>query len=441
MKPDDVYKWDAHSDQPHVIKDKRIKRALYRKGFWGTIKTFLTLFSMPIIGIKLLVTPRTRVGQKINMIGLCVNVDTPLPEKKPVSDLELRDMVTELQVQNIQIRIPLSDIESLQVYIDLIKTFEDRSILVNILQDRRHIDDPVLLQQSLDEIFKALHGRVTHVQVGNAVNRRKWAFISLDEYFRFFGVAQQLRDQKYPNLKLLGSGIIDFELPNFARSVFHGYPIKYDAAAALLYVDRRGAPENTQIFCDLITKINWFYEMARYSTKCATQLWITETNWPLIDTEPFAPASGNCLVNEQLQAAYLVRYFLLAIASGNVEKCFWHQLIAPGYGLVDNRGDELRKRAAYYSYKTLIRLVDGGVVLTFTRNADGVYRLMLRNSRGLVEACWVDAGEGAVPISLDQHAIDHMGMPVSNSDGDSLRVTQEVVYLLDHAFVCDRHEH
>ena len=99
-----------------------------------------------------------------------------------------------------------------------IKSFKDCDVLVNILQDRRHIEDPLLLHKSLNAIFKALNTTVTHFQIGNAVNRRKWAFVSLDEYFQFFSVAQKLSDQSYPSLQLIGGSIIDFEPPNFART-------------------------------------------------------------------------------------------------------------------------------------------------------------------------------------------------------------------------------
>ena len=80
-------------------------------------------------------------------------------------------------------------------------------------------------------------------QIGNSINRKKWAFVSIDEYFSFFKIAYDLKNDKFPNIKLLGSNIIDFDLPFFARSIFHFKSIFYDGIATQLYVDRRGGPE------------------------------------------------------------------------------------------------------------------------------------------------------------------------------------------------------
>ena len=432
MKNHSIYTWDAHSDQPHVIRDKRAKRALYRRGLVGSIKTLVTTFLLPIIAIRILTQSRTRTAKVIDIFGLCVNIDTPLPEKIPVSNDELWQLTDDLGVENLQIRIPLCDIDNLQSYVELALGFEGKQLLITLLQDRQHIEDESLLRHSLQQIFDALHHRVTYFQIGNAVNRRKWAFVSLDEYLHFFSVAQQLRDQSYPHLRLLGGGIIDFELPNFVRSLFHCHPVTYDGAAALLYVDRRGAPENTQLFCDLNAKINWFYETVRLSSKCSNQLWVTEVNWPLIGTEPFAPATGHCMVDEQYQAAYLVRYFLLAIANGKLEKCYWHQLIAPGYGLIDNRGGHLRKRPAYYSFRTLLQLFNGGCVVSFERGKNQIYRLKIRNQYGLVEAIWTNGTTKNITVDAKWKAYNLLGAPLEPARTNSLRVGDEVIYLLDY---------
>jgi len=37
-----------------------------------------------------------------------------------------------------------------------------------------------------------------------------------------------------------------------------------------------------------------------------------------------------------------------------VSKLYWHQLVAPGYGLVDNRDKAIRKTPAFYKFKQLI---------------------------------------------------------------------------------------
>jgi len=51
----------------------------------------------------------------------------------------------------------------------------------------------------------------------------------------------------------------------------------------------------------------------------------------------------------------MLQYFETAKKSGKISKVFWHQLIAPGYGLVDNRDGKIRKTEAFYKFKELIK--------------------------------------------------------------------------------------
>ena len=90
------------------------------------------------------------------------------------------------------------------------------------------------------------------------------------------------------------------------------------------------------------------------SPKTKNILHITETNWPITGTAPYAPTSEHECVSEELYADFMLRYHLLTFASLQVDTLSWHQLIAPGYGLIDNR-DGIKKRKAYESYKFMIK--------------------------------------------------------------------------------------
>jgi len=286
--PNKAYRWDKYSDQPAIIRDKSFKKKLYQQGALGTIKTFFTGMLLPFIAvIVFIVKSHVKTANPFG-VGLCVNPDTPLPEKKPVDLVNYKGYIDELNVEHILIRVPLSDIENLDTYVEFATALQPKALLINVLQDRHHIENPTLLIQSLRSIFSSFASLTKTFQIGNSVNRRKWAFITIDEYFNFFQKAQTIRDKEFPEIKLLGGNIIDFELPNFARSLINFYPIKYDGYSAQLYVDRRGSPENTQFGLNFLKKLKWFGTLIKLSKKCTNQLWITETNWPLIGTEPFA---------------------------------------------------------------------------------------------------------------------------------------------------------
>ncbi len=96
MSTDPIYTWDAYSDQPHVINNKAAKRVLYRRGFTGSIKTALMTLFIPVLGVRPLFSRRMQTGQTIDLLGLCVNIDTPLPEKTPVSHKDLWQLTQEL---------------------------------------------------------------------------------------------------------------------------------------------------------------------------------------------------------------------------------------------------------------------------------------------------------------------------------------------------------
>lgn len=389
-EPNDSYPWDHHSDQPHVIRDRKIKRRLYRLGAFGSIKTLLvSLIALPVAWVVKQLSRQVAYPVTASRIGLCINVESGLPEKPCVTNAQLTDMADELAVEHVLIRIPLAKAGELEPYMELAGGLAGRKLLFDILQDRQHIENSVLLEQDLRRIFSTFGQSGSVFKIGNAVNRKKWAFTSQDEYFRFFRTAQSLRDREFPNLELLGGGIIDFELPNFARSVLHCTGTQYDGVAALLYVDRRGAPENRQLGENLQGKIAWFRALMKLSRKTGQSLYLTETNWPLVNTEPFAPAVGDCMVDEHRQAAYLVRYYLLAMVTGQVEAIYWHQLVAPGYGLVDNRGKEVRKRRAYYAFKTLNQLFNRANIINFTKE-DSLWIVVARQNERKITAIWTN---------------------------------------------------
>ena len=100
--------------------------------------------------------------------------------------------------------------------------------MVVILQDRSHINNPQLLQRNLLLIFERLKGIVFEYQIGNSVNRKKWGFLNIDEYFDFFKIAQDLKKEHFPDITLLGGNIIDFDLPFLNRALFNFKPIFFD---------------------------------------------------------------------------------------------------------------------------------------------------------------------------------------------------------------------
>ena len=358
--PRSSYAWDYQSNQPHVLNNKKLKRKIALMSWFANLKIILASVYALFIGPYGYFKNKEFDEKKVDSFGLCVNLDLPVESQKLINNHELIEMINELAVNNISVRIPLADFDNIEKYISFLKKLQGKDVLVCILQDREHIEEKYLTKQRLDYIFSNLYDEVKTFQIGNSINRKKWAFVSIDEYFSFFKIAYDLKNDKFPKIKLLGGNIIDFDLPFFARSIFHFKSIFYDGIATQLYVDRRGSPEEKQLGFNTVSKIKAYAALASTSRKTSNELYITEVNWPLKGKRGWSP-SAEYLIEESLQARYMIRYYLLMLASGKVKKCYWHQLVAPGYGLVNNLDGEIKKRDAYFCFKHLIAILSGGI--------------------------------------------------------------------------------
>ena len=430
-----MFQWDRYTDQPATLA-KGVKVRLRLGSIGAVIRKLLTVFLLPWPALSTLIRKKPfRPYTNEDCIGLCINLERPFEDKKILSPTEVGEILRRLNLKRIAIRIPLSDIGNLQEYVDFIKHFHGYNILAVLLQDRSTIEDVNALETSLERIFSALSDTVDCYQVGNAVNRLKWGFVTVEEWFRFFEVAWNLRNRKFPEIKLLGGAVIDFELLDHCRSLRNGFPFKYDGYASLLYVDRRGAPENRQMGFDLENKIHLLCRIIQSGDKVDpsdARLWITEVNWPLADTGRYAPAQDGSLVEEREQLHFLVRYYLLALATGAVAACYWHQLIAPGYGLVDNRGGVLRMRPAYFGFETLCRLFNGALIEEFRRQDElGYFQLRARKGAMEIVALWCCGRKATIAMPRDRQAIDIEGRAMSATAGQPITIDDSVIYLVE----------
>ena len=344
--------WDSYSDQPHVIKDKAYKKAMRKKHTFEYIKLFLTsIFILPLSILAMKFFKGKNEPTNSEFLGLGVNLDK--------GDIQ-QELVEELGVKNLLIRVFLNDIKNIDLYVDFANSFNQKSkkdIVINIIQDRQNIEDLKLLEENLRVIFKKFENISTTFQIASTINRLKWGFFSLSEYFAFYKVAQKLQKNEFQNLKLLGPSIIDFEYYYNARAMFNLHNISYDITSALLYVDRRGAPQNKQyIFFDLKNKIDMLFSLVKLSAKTKSDdIYITEANWPIINTAPYAPTSEKECVSLEDYTKYMQDYIKIAKDTKKIKKVFWHQLVAKGYGLVDNSENKLVKYPQFYAFKDLLK--------------------------------------------------------------------------------------
>ena len=438
MKEHPLYPWDHYSDQPHIMRNKKHKRMIYFRASWQMVTAGILLIFFPFVLLILLTRKTWKSSSTKNLIGLSVHLETECPEKTIVPLPDLVDMVDDLNVSQLLVRIKLADVDNYKSYIQHIDALSSsgREISINLIQDRHLLDDDELLKSALRKLLPLLKARTKYIHVGNAYNRRKWAFYHFGEYHRFFQNVRNECDEICPEIQLIGGSVIDFEIPPFFESLFHFRKGNYDGYSSQLYVDRRGAPENTQSSFDFIKKINLIYLMHKLSWKTSGELWISEINWPLKDTGKFAPCIGSALVDPQTQANYLVRSYLIAMASGNIRTCFWHQLVAPGYGLVDNRDETFIKYPSYIAFKTLISFFNDAKITHFEngnyKNIEDLYMIQaiikLDGKATKICALWSNNGEHQVSLPNVKRWINQYGETLATAKNQKTNITLSVLY-------------
>jgi len=244
-------------------------------------------------------------------------------------------------------------------------------VAVAIVQDRRCVLDPRRWQAFVGDVLAQVAPVADWVELGHAVNRVKWGIWTLAEYRRLIAAAAEVATG-FPGLRCMGPAAVDFEVSGLMGALDQTPPgFRFQALAQHLYVDRRGAPENRQGGFGALEKFALARAIARRSPACEDRLIVSEVNWPLegmgvhspvgapyVSTEPRRKDPS---VSEDDYADYLLRYLLLGICSGLVERVYWWQLVARGFGLVDDTAaGAWRERPAYGALRQFLQTVGAG---------------------------------------------------------------------------------
>ncbi len=343
----ETFRWNHYADQPHNVapKEERLRHHLEHAGSY---------FSLLFSNLRKLV-PGLRLYRKYRKFQYREKVRIADPFALAVSPLgnkneEVVALLEETGAAKTLVRIASWEKDRFDKIEALLVFLKERGIntIFAVLQQRDDVLSPGKWETFLEEAFSRFRKFSPYFEIGHAWNRTKWGVWDYTEYLRLAERSVSLA--KKHNVKLVGPAVIDFE--------FHLYPpvlkkVPFDVASSLLYVDRVGAPETKQAGWDTSKKL----ALLRATVDvCLVDrpLWITEVNWPLKGTGKYSPASGKPNVTEDEQADYLVRYYVLCLATGYVERIYWWQLVAPGYGLIDSRKEPWRKRSSFFAFKTMV---------------------------------------------------------------------------------------
>lgn len=301
---------------------------------------------------------------------------------------------------------------------------EGRDYCFPLLQDREGVLDTSRWRDFVVEAAEKTHHLSPMLEIGHAANRKKWGIWRPDEYLDMLEAIADV-PARYGQCQWIGPAFIDFEYYYIVNVLFRELPFHFDGISNLLYVDRRGGPDNPQYkFFNLRAKIVLLWALMDASPHPTVPLHLTEFNWCLRDTGKFSSAGDDVQVHEENQASFLAIYYLTAAATGLVASSYWWELVAPGFGLIDAR-EGWRERPAFHAYRTLLKRALGAEVTPLL--AHGSARgFALR--RGDERQAFLYAHGGATVITLPPgvEAATFTGEPLS---GQRLALDDKPLYL------------
>jgi len=375
------FEWNEFTDQPHNVapRAERFKHHIKHADTYIALIASNLRNSIPILRLYRRYWKKM-YGQPAKLEDAFALSVSPRSERNE----EVIENLKEAGVSKSLVRIPSWEREKLDLYQRFLELLHRQRIelVIALLQRREDVLYPSQWQNFMEEVFSRLGRICSFFEIGHAWNRTKWGLWDYKEYLELALPAVSLA-QKY-GVKLVGPAVIDFE--------FHLYPptldvIPFDKVSALLYVDRLGAPENSQFGWTTARKIALLKAVVDCASSKSRDCWITEVNWPLEGTGKYSPASGKPNVSEEEQASYLVRYFVICLASGFIERIYWWQLVAPGYGLIDSRESAWRKRLGFSAFKTMVHYLDNSVFMEKIRNSEAEIFLFRKGGESFA-VCW-----------------------------------------------------
>lgn len=303
---------------------------------------------------------------------------------------------------------------------------------IALVQDRASALDPGKWRAFVSHVIGEAGKRAEWVEIGHAINRVKWGIWQFPEYRRMFDVALETAGSG-GNIRFTGPAVIDFEYP-FLMAALDSLPpqVRLQALSHHLYVDRRGAPESRQGGFSTLEKCAMLRAIGRTSGKCEDRVIISEVNWPLRGTGVYSPVTSpyespglrfnDPSVTEDEYADYMIRYLLITLCSGMIERVYWWRLVARGFGLVDDTDRKhWRKRPAFRALKYFLDVLGDAAFVEKQTMGNGVQMFVFGRKDGTLVHVGYSA-KGSCYVSLPFKAdrmTDSTGSPVELSSRES----------------------
>jgi hypothetical protein len=271
----------------------------------------------------------------------------------------------------------------------------------------------------LDDVINRYGANIKQIEIGNTINRKRWAGYTLDSFFITWQIAYEKIKSK--GIKLLGPNIQDFE-PIYNIGILNNLQKLNqlpDVHTDNLFVERVIEPER---FDHRVLQYRWsrlfkynLVKKARILQKIGQDFGINQTSssaafWAIYRIKRTIDNP------EQKQADYLTRYFTLLAASGALKQANWGALICNREGLINDgltHGDypnleriahyqtadgflnQYERYPSFYALKTVHQFLNGAYYQSTIASAQGLEVHHFNQNNMQVHIAWTTNGKAA----------------------------------------------
>ncbi len=396
----DLWLWDEKTAQPTVVLDRAEKRRHRNMGdiFLTLLRGIIAVPSLYLRYRRLVAASYSKPVVLKNRFGIALH---------PQSDYIEQEWALLKALGNPPVLVRFCHHETpedWQAGIALIERLhlENIPVMVAVLQDRQAVLNPVSWRAFLRTVVGAVGDKVSQVEVTHAKNRSKWGIWTRRDFKDLMRPVLELQEE-YPNVRFVGPACIDFEYLA-VLSALADLPkgLRLNGLSHLLYVDRRGAPENKQGGFSTLEKSALLKAIADWSNRVESNVIISEVNWPIQGAGLFSPITGTYekadwrrekLGETELDYAnFMLRFLALTVCSGHVQEVYWWRLSARGYGLVDDQND-FEPRPAFKALKFFLHLLGDAIFVKKHETAADCYLLEFSRGAERILMAWQISGE------------------------------------------------
>ena len=291
-----------------------------------------------------------------NFIGICVasNADPA------VDDYIVRQLLA-LGVKRVRLDFTYGDMDNYNARFLRRLIAEKFEITLHLLQpfdaakDMHTLSEQTVWKDFIVQVLDTFGTGIQEIELGNTINRKRWAGYHLFGFFQAWGIAYQEIHRR--GITLIGPNVQDFEpLYNISLlKTLKNLNQLPDIHSDNLFVERVAEPER---FDHRVFKYQWasifkynLIKKAQVLKKISTDFGVSKLSssvafWAIYRIQRLLPDGA------QKQADYAARYFLLLAASGSLTQANWGSLICQREGLITDGLTEAQypdlERVAYY---------------------------------------------------------------------------------------------